>query len=330
MVEQKQNIQLQKIVVTVALVLLVVKFIAYFITHSNAILTDALESIVNVAAGSFGLYSLILASKPRDISHPYGHGKIEFISASIEGSMIFIAGVIIIGKSAYNLIYPHQVQHIEQGILLVSVAGVINFAMGWIMEQRGKKANSLTLIAGGKHLQSDGWSTLGLLIGLGLLLIFKYVWIDSVVAILFGAYICLEGYRILRKSIAGIMDEADTVLLESLINTFENNRQPNWVDIHNLRAIKYGAHLHFDCHLTVPFYFSVREGHDEIDKMEAIIHKNHETSDEWFVHVDACVPPAMCKICMKTDCPERKQPFTEKITWTLENVIRNQKHLPEK
>ncbi|HNV98085.1 MAG TPA: cation diffusion facilitator family transporter [Chitinophagales bacterium] len=330
MTQQQQNIRLQYAVVSIALVLLVIKFTAYFITSSNAILTDALESIVNVVAGSFGLYSLILASKPRDNSHPYGHGKIEFISASIEGSMIFIAGTIIIGKSIYNLLIPHEVQHIESGIILVTIAGIVNFGLGVLMEKRGKKAKSLTLIAGGKHLQSDGWSTLGLLVGLALLLIFKYIWIDSIVAIIFGAYICLEGYRILRKSIAGIMDEADTDLLASSIRILEENRQQNWVDVHNLRVIKYGSNLHFDCHLTVPYYFSIREGHDEIEKMESIINAHHESNDEWFVHADACVPPAMCKICMKSDCERREAAFVQKISWQLDNVIRNQKHnLPD-
>ncbi len=205
---QQENIKFQRIVVIVAFLLLAVKFAAYIITHSNAILTDALESIVNVVAGAFGLYSLILAAKPKDESHPYGHGKIEFISASIEGSMILIAGIVIVGKSIFNLFYPQTIQNIESGILLVGVAGIINFIMGKMLENKGKKSNSLTLVAGGKHLQSDGWSTAGLLVGLGLIYLLKFPWIDSAVAILFGLYICYEGYKIVRTSIGGIMDEA--------------------------------------------------------------------------------------------------------------------------
>ncbi len=323
---QKENIRLQKIVVTIAVLLLMVKFAAYIITHSNAVLTDALESIVNVVAGSFGLYSLILASKPKDESHPYGHGKIEFISASIEGSMILIAGLIIIGKSTFNLFFPQTIQNIESGILLVSIAGTINFFMGWVMERRGKKSNSLTMIAGGKHLQSDGWSTAGLLVGLTLLYFLQYPWIDSAVAILFGGYICFEGYKIVRQSIAGIMDEADTELLKGVIDTLQKNREPNWIDIHNMRVIKYGANLHFDCHFTVPYYFTVKEGHDELEKIEDIIHKHHETSDEWFVHIDACVPPQMCRICKKSDCNVRQAEYDHEVIWNLENVIRNRKH----
>lgn len=322
----EQNIRLQKFAVAIAFLLLLVKFTAYLLTHSNAILTDALESIVNVVAGSFGLYSLILASKPRDESHPYGHGKIEFISASIEGSMILIAGIIIIGKSIFNLFYPHSIQQLETGIILIAVAGAINFIMGWQMENRGKKAESLTLIAGGKHLQSDGWSTLGLLIGLGLLYVLKSPWIDSVVAIIFGCYISYEGFRIVRKSVAGIMDEADTKLLNTIISTLNSNRQPNWIDVHNLRIIKYGSTLHFDCHLTVPYYFTVKEGHDELEKMEKLIHQDHDTTSEWFVHTDACVPPHMCKICIKADCHVRQAPFTHRVEWDLATVVRNRKH----
>ncbi len=321
-----ENINLQKIAVSVAFVLLLVKFSAYIITHSNAILTDAIESIVNVVAGAFGLYSLILASKPSDKDHPYGHGKIEFISASIEGSMILIAGLIIIGKSIFNLFFPHSIQNVGYGIALISFAGAVNFLLGIIMEKRGKKSQSLTLIAGGKHLQSDGWSTAGLLVGLTLLYFFKYEWIDSAVAIIFGSYICFEGYKIVRKSVAGIMDEADAELLESIVSTLNKNRENNWIDIHNLRVIKYGANLHFDSHLTVPYYFTVKEAHTELEKVEEIIHRNHEESNEWFVHIDACVPPDMCKICLKNDCKVREAAFESKVEWNLENVIKNRKH----
>jgi cation diffusion facilitator family transporter len=305
---------------------LLIKFTAFILTQSNAVLTDAIESIVNVVAGAFGLYSLILASKPKDINHPYGHGKIEFISASIEGSMVLLAGVIIIGKSVYNLFYPHVIHNIDIGILLIAIAGIINLILGSVLEKRGKQFNSLTLIAGGKHLQSDGWSTAGLLLGLVLLFIFKHPWIDSAVAIVFGLYIAIQGYKIVRRSIAGIMDEADAELLNSIISTLNNYRHPNWMDIHNLRVIKYGANLHFDCHLTVPYYFTVKEGHDEMEKMETLIQNYYSNSDEWFVHVDACVPPHMCRICNKKDCIVRMAAFENQIEWNLQNVIRNKKH----
>ncbi|MBC8172887.1 MAG: cation transporter [Chitinophagales bacterium] len=324
--QSDQNIKLQRIVVAVAILLLLIKFTAYFITQSNAILTDALESIINVVTGAFGLYSLILAAKPKDADHPYGHGKIEFISATIEGSMILIAGIFIIGKSVYNLIYPQSIQNLPEGILLITIAGIINFFMGWMMQKQGTRTNSITLIAGGKHLQSDGWSTTGLLAGLGLLYFFNYLWIDSIVSMLFGTYILLQGFKIVRRSVAGIMDEADTELLKTIVTTLNNNRHPNWMDLHNLRIIKYGSTLHFDCHLTVPYYFSVKEGHDELEKMETTIRQYHNAYSEWFVHLDPCVPPRMCRICIKSDCNVRQADFEKKIEWDLENTLRNQKH----
>lgn len=320
------NIRLQKLVLALAVVLLLIKFTAYFLTHSNAILTDALESIVNVIASAFGLYSLILAARPRDSNHPYGHGKIEFISASIEGSMIFLAGTIITGKSVFNLFYPHTVQHIDYGIILISFAGTINFILGWLLEKKGKKSNSLILVAGGKHLQADGWTTLGILTGLALVLAFELVWIDSAVAIIFGLFIVFQGFKIVRSSVAGIMDEADVELLNRIILTLNNNREPNWMDIHNLRIIKYGTQLHIDCHLTVPYYFTIEKGHDELEKMEHVIHQTHAPESEWFVHVDACVPPGMCRICIKEDCHVRRAAFEKRIEWTPENVRQNRKH----
>lgn len=320
------NIKLQKIVVAVGCLLLLIKFSAYLLTQSNAILTDALESIANVVASSFGLYSLILASKPKDENHPYGHGKIEFISASIEGSMIFLAGGVTICKSVFNFFYPNTVHQIGYGILLISFAGIINYLMGWMMVRRGEKSNSITLIAGGKHLQSDGWTTAGLLTGLGFIYFFKFPWLDSAIAIVFGLYICYEGWKILRKSVAGIMDEADTELLQTIITTLSNNRRQNWIDIHNLRIIKYGSTLHIDCHLTVPYYFSVKEGHFEMEQLENFMHTHHKNNTEWFVHVDACVPPAMCMICLKTDCKQREAVFKNKMEWTLDNMQLNRKH----
>ena len=140
----------------------------------------------------------------------------------------------------------------DLGIWLVASTAVVNFAMGAICLRIGKKNNSLALTASGKHLQSDTWSTIGIIAGLVLLYFTGLTWIDSVLAIGFSLFIMYTGYRIIRRSIAGIMDEADEKLLTELVNLLNNNRQENWVDMHNLRVIKYGSVLHIDCHLTVP------------------------------------------------------------------------------
>lgn len=308
-----------------SVLLLVVKFIAYYSTNSVAILTDAMESIVNVAAGFIGLYSLYVAAKPRDEDHPYGHGKAEFLSAAVEGTLIGTAGVIIIYKAVQHLLTPVALRQIDFGIMLVTGTAIINFILGYYCLRIGQKNNSPALLASGKHLQADTWSTIGIIGGLALLYITGKRWIDSAVAILFALFIIYTGYRILRRSIAGIMDEADRKLLTKLVQVLNSNRRENWVDLHNLRVIKYGTVLHVDCHLTVPWYLNVNEAHDEIDVLAALIRQEFGESMELFVHSDGCLP-FQCKICSKTNCNVRQHQFVKRVEWTLENVSKNKKH----
>jgi cation diffusion facilitator family transporter len=320
-----QNIRVQKWVAGISVVLLVIKFIAYFTTHSVSILTDALESIVNVAAGAIGLYSLYVAAKPKDRNHPYGHGKAEFLSAAVEGTMIGASGAIILYKAIQHLVNPVPLHQLDFGIWLVASTAIVNFILGFFCVRIGKKNNSLALIASGRHLQSDTVSTGGIIIGLVLLFFTGYTWIDSVVAMLFAVFIVYTGYKILRRSIAGIMDEADEKLLDEMVAVLNNNRPENWVDLHNLRVIKYGSVLHIDCHLTVPWYLNVHEAHKEIDVLAGLIREKYGESLELFVHSDGCLP-FQCHICNKHDCPVRQQEFQHRITWTLENVSSNKKH----
>jgi len=322
---EQQNLQVQKWVAAVSVLLLAVKFIAYYITGSVSVLTDAMESIVNVAAGFIGLYSLFVAAKPRDTDHPYGHGKAEFISSAIEGTLIVSAGVIIIYKAIEHLLYPVEIAKIDKGIILISATAVINYVMGYITVRKGKKNNSPALLAGGKHLQIDSYSTLGIILGLLLIYFTSIIWIDSVVAILFGTFASFTGYKILRKSIAGIMDEADIELLDKMVRVLNKNRRENWVDLHNLRVIKYGTVMHIDCHLTVPWYLNVNEAHNEIDELASLIRKEFGESLEFFVHSDGCLY-VQCPICIKTDCPVRRHNFEKRIEWTLENILQNKKH----
>jgi len=307
--------------------LLATKFIAYYLTNSVAILTDALESIVNVVAGFIGLYSLYVSAMPRDINHPYGHGKAEFISAAVEGTLITSAGAIIIYKAIRSFITPEELQQLEYGMYLVAATAIVNFIIGYITYRKGKKNNSLALIASGKHLQSDSYSTFGIIAAL--LLIFltgnKYKWIDPAVAIIFGSIIIYTGYKILRKSIAGIMDEADIELLNKIVELLNRNKRENWIDLHNLRVIKYGSILHMDCHLTVPWYLTVTEAHNEVDALSSLVRKEFGESVELFVHVDGCLPFS-CKVCNKQNCNVRKHNFEKRIDWTLENVLQDKKH----
>jgi len=321
----QHNLRIQKIVAVLSLFLFIVKTAAWYITGSVAILTDAMESIVNVVTGFFGVYSLYISAKPRDQDHPYGHGKIEFISAAIEGTFVTIAGFFIIYKAVINLMHPHEIQKLDYGIILVAITGLINYFAGASCIRTGKKNNSLALISSGKHLQSDTWSTLGIVVGLALILFTNLTWIDSAVAILFSFIIIFTGYKIIRSSVAGIMDEADTALLKQMVVMLNNNRRENWIDLHNLRIIKYGSRIHLDCHLTVPWYLNVHEAHAEIDALSNLVRKEYGETVELFVHSDGCMDFS-CRICTKSDCPVRKHAFEKKIGWTIENISENHKH----
>jgi cation diffusion facilitator family transporter len=319
------NLKIQKRIAALSILLLIAKTFAWYITGSVAILTDAFESIVNVIAGLIGVYSLYVSAKPKDQDHPYGHGKAEFISAAIEGSLISIAGLIIIYEALNNLIHPHTIKKLDYGIILVAVTGLVNYFAGAICIKTGTKNNSLALISSGKHLQTDTWSTLGIVMGLVLILITDMVWLDSAVAILFAMLIIFTGYKILRSSVAGIMDEADSSLLKKMVQTLNENRKENWIDLHNLRIIKYGSTIHLDCHLTVPWYLNVHEAHKEIDALSSLVKNEYGESVELFVHSDGCLDFS-CKICTKTDCPVRKHAFEKKVEWTMENISSNVKH----
>lgn len=323
--EKKNNLRLQRWIAIASAFLLIVKFTAYYITHSVSILTDALESIVNVVAGFIGLYSLYVSAKPKDMDHPYGHGKAEFVSAAVEGTLILSAGAIIIYNGTRNLFIPQVLQKIDLGIYLVGATAIINWILGFISLRQGKKNNSQALIASGKHLQTDTYSTVGIILGLLLITSTGRTWIDSAVAISFGCFIIFTGYKIIRGSLAGIMDEADMVLLKRMVHILNANRRDAWVDLHNLRVIKYGNVLHVDCHLTIPWYFNINQAHEEIDVLGELIRKDFGESLELFVHSDGC-EYFQCPICDKNACPVRQHPFEKEIIWTVDNILQNQKH----
>lgn len=321
----KISLKLQRIVTIIAVILFLIKVIAWWITHSVSILTDALESTVNVVAGFIGLYSLYVAAKPRDQNHPYGHGKAEFVSAAVEGSMISIAGLIIIYKSVMGFMNPVMLHGLDWGIILVAITAIINYITGWYCVNTGRKNNSLALIASGKHLLSDTYSTLGIIVGLVLIYLTGWNKLDSIVAMGFALFIFYTGYNIIRSSLAGIMDEADAELMKKLVALLNKNRADNWIDLHNSRIIKFGSTLHLDAHLTVPWYLNVHEAHKEIDSLSSLVKNEFGESMELFVHSDGCLDFS-CTVCSKKDCGVRQHSQRERVIWTVENISTNVKH----
>lgn len=325
MERERKKIRILTFTLLISTLLMLIKFGAWIITHSNAILTDALESIVNVFAGAFALYSVYFASKPQDENHPYGHGKIEFLSVGLEGTLIAIAGLSIIVKSVYNLFYPHEIHSLDIGLYLTIFTGLINFFMGLYLQKKGKELHSVTLTADGKHIISDAYSSGGLIVGIILIRISGLNWMDSTVAILFGLFILFTGYKLMRKSLAGVLDEVDYALVEEILEVVNKNRKDDWIDIHNFRVIKYGANLHIDCHITLPWYYSLEQAHQLISEVESILTRESENYVEVFIHADPCLPSS-CNICALKNCKERKHEFVKQIPWTSDIILKNKKH----
>ncbi|MFT3844892.1 MAG: cation diffusion facilitator family transporter [Lacibacter sp.] len=303
-----------------------VKFVAYFLTHSLVVLSDALESIINVVASAFAWYSIYLSNKPRDKEHPYGHGKIEFFSIGFEGGMILLAGITILYEAILTFLHPAEVQKLDTGIWLVVAGGLMNLALGYFLLQKGKKCNSLTLIGNGKHILSDSYSSAGVLAAMILILITGFQIIDPIASVFAAAVIIYTGIKLMRKSVGGLMDETDMEVVDELVNVVKNNRHNNWIDLHNLRVQRYGNTYHVDCHLTLPYYFSLEQVHDEITQLDQLLNKGFEKgSIEFFIHTDPCITES-CSHCVISDCSFRRKEYNQKIEWTKENMLPNRKH----
>lgn len=317
----KIKIRVQTLVVTCGVILLIGKFAAYYLTNSVGILTDALESIVNVVAGLISLYAISKASKPKDEDHPFGHGKIESISASIEGILIFLAGGVIIYEAIQRLFNPPEIQQLDTGIIIIAVAGIVNYILGWYSIRQGRKYDSIALVAGGKHLQSDTYSTIGLVVGLLILYFTKILWIDSAIAILFGGIIAMTGVGILRNTIKNLIDTADKNILTKITEKINEDRKEDWIDIHNLKVLKYGSDYFVDCDLTLPWYYNITEGHDCCEGLRLCIKDIFPEDALISIHSDPCLEK-FCSVCRVKDCPYRREVFSSIRPFTIKQLTK--------
>jgi cation diffusion facilitator family transporter len=291
-----------------------------------AILSDALESIINVVAGGFASYSIYLASQPKDENHPYGHGKVEFFSIGFEGAMIFIAGILILVKAIQYFIFPRELHEMERGLWLLGATTLANLLLGLYLVRSGKKLSSLTISGNGQHIMTDVYSSLGLMVALTVIHFTGWYWLDPAVSLLMAALILTNGYQLMRRSISGLMDETDMKVVDRVIDILSANRRENWIDIHNMRIQQYGNNYHIDCHITMPYYLELIDAHEEMKRVEVLVNKGFNNSEvEFFIHLDPCIP-SCCHYCLKAACPVRSHPFTGEITWSRENVLPNRKH----
>jgi len=300
------------------------KFFAFYLTSSNAILSDALESIINVIASGFAFYSIYLSSQPKDRNHPYGHGKVEFFSAGFEGALIIIASLFIVIEAVKRLMEPAPIENLAQGSLFIMFTIFVNTAIGYKLLTEGRRVNSLALVADGKHLMSDSVSSVVLILSVGLIMLTGYVWIDSVASLLFGLFLAYSGSQLVSKSVAGLMDATDEQLLEKVIQTLNQNKKNEWIDVHNLRVQQYGSDLHIDCHLTLPYYWELQKVHETIHDFENILKASQPGETEIFVHADPCVYQC-CYFCRIDNCPVRQHAFVQDIEWDAAKLTKNEK-----
>ena len=319
------KIKTMKLVLSLGMVVMALKFSAYYLTHSDAILTDAIESIVNVLAGAFVLYSLYYAAKPKDEDHPYGHGKIEFLSTGMEGGMILLAGVAMTIKGGLAFIHPHDLKNLDVGVGISILSGGINFVLAKLLLKKGTALNSSSMQADAKHLFTDTWTSVGLIVGLIIIYFTNLFWIDYLITIGLGIFIIYTGFHIIKESVFNLLDRADYGKLEHLITMLNSQRKESWIDIHNFRVVKYGSVVHVDCHMTLPWYFTLEESHKEVDALGKLATQNLNYEIEFFIHADPCLPDS-CSVCLLKQCHVRQRDFVKKLEWKLENVLPDSKH----
>lgn len=303
----------------VSTVILILKVVAYKVTGSAAVLSDALESIVNVVASVVALYVIKFASQPADEEHPYGHGKAEFFSAAFEGGLIFFAALTIIGESAKALIYQEPTEKLDIGLVIIGVAALINLALGLYLKHVGKTHHSEALSASGTHVLSDVYTTFGIMVGLGLVLISGLQWLDPVIAILVGAHLAYAGFKIVIESWGGLLDEVDAKALEELAQSIQKCRKSGIIDIHHLRMIRAGSFHHVDAHIVVPEYWDVLKAHNETHEFESEVVKNYTVGGEMAFHVDPC-KRSFCEICDLENCPIRGASFKGLRTFSVKSL----------
>jgi cation diffusion facilitator family transporter len=200
----------------------------------------------------------------------------------------------------------------------------MNYLAGWYSLRTGRKNNSIALVSGGKHLQSDTYSSIGLVIGLILLYITKIAWLDSAIALVFGSIIIFTGYKILRETTSSLMDEADFKLISELGAILEQNRSDDWIDIHNLKLVKYGSSYHITCDLVLPWFMNIAQSHAEGKKLENLISEKFSTEVVFSLHTDEC-KKIFCQNCKNGVCKDRNQQFNSIIPFTTEHLTRELK-----
>ncbi len=303
----------------VGLLMLVMKVGGYLLTNSAAILSDALESVVHVIATGIALFSVVRVGRPADSKHPYGYGKLEYFSAGAEGALIVIAAIAICREAIGDLISGVTLTSIEIGSVIVGAAGAINLVLGFYLVRVGKRTNSLVLVADGKHVLTDSYTSIGVLVGLILVQITGVVILDPIVAIAVALNIVVTGYKLVRESFRGLMNVTDPETLERTVQAVNAIRTPDMIDMHRLRAWRAGERVFIDFHLTLPYYFSLEQAHGMMHTVEEAITDEFDGHADVLIHMDPC-GYHLCVYCRKSDCHVRQHGHELENVFTVEST----------
>ena len=277
--------------IAVALVTIVLKTVAYLVTGSVGLLSDAVESGVNLVGGLMALAMLTIAARPADEDHAYGHSKAEYFSSGVEGGLILVAGVSIAVAAAQRLIVPKLLQEVGVGLVVSASAALVNLAAAIVLLRAGRRHNSITLEANAHHLLTDVWTSIGVIAGVALVALTDWSWLDPVVALLVAANILWVGSSILRRSILGLMDTALSPADLAVVRTILESYGAGGVQFHALRSRQSGARKFVSVHVLVPGDWTVNRGHGLLEHIEADIRRALPETTV-FTHLESLDDPA--------------------------------------
>ncbi len=299
--------------------LLALKFWGFRVTGSQAVFSDAMESIVNVAAAIVALIVVVMAARPADKGHPYGHGKIEFFSAAFEGGLIAFAAALICVEAVQALIAGRAVHEAGFGVMIVLGAGVVNLLLGLYLLRAGRKNRSAALAASGQHVLSDFWTSVGIALGLTLVSWTGRQWLDPLTALIVGLALGKTGVKLVRRSVGGLLDEEDREVLGRLVEIIAAKRGDGIIQVHHCRVIRAGGYHHIDAHVVVPEFWGVAKAHGETDAFERAAMSAYPYDGELHFHVDPC-RRAYCRFCAVEDCPIRERAFERRRAVNIDEL----------
>ncbi len=275
---------------TIGFGMLGLKMGAYLVTGSATILSDALESVVHVAATGFMFVFFQWSNQPPDEDHPYGHGRASTLAVGFEGGMVFVAALAIAWAAIQGLVQNRPPEELGWGLAMIGAAAVINLGLGLHLIATGKRTRSPVLIADGQHVLSDVWTSAGVLVGVGTMYVVPdprwKVLIDAGVAFALALFVAWTAWTLIREAIAALMDQTDLPLLTRIVEAIAEVRDPEWIDVHLLRARVSGDHLYVDFHLTVPAHWTILHAHDSIDRLEKHILARLDRPGAVLIHLD--------------------------------------------